>query len=592
YAGITPLKEFQIARGDYLVTLEKKGYSSVQRIASSYPIIKEFPVPRRGINISTKMLKANEIDSNMVFVPGGDYKIVSWSLTSLPSVVLNDFYIDKYEVSNADYKEFISAGGYVKKEYWKYPFIKDGKEISWDEAMKLFVDRSQLPGPRSWVNQDYPDGMNIYPVTNITWYEATAYAEFRGKSLPTVYQWEKAAKNGVPNYQGFTMPWGVINTLAKPDDRANFNGRGTEPVNHYEFGLSAYGCYNMAGNVKEWCMNKSNDGYIQTGGSYEDPYYVYSDFGSYPGFFSSDGLGFRCVINTVIMNNDPAAITINRSPKIPNYLPINNAGYKTLLSFYNYDKKPLNSKIISKSETDFWIKEKISFDCPFGDRITAYLFLPKNAQKPYQCIVWDPHGGVYFLGASADWAAEILYSGNIKSGRALYVIVPMGSSERKWNYGGNMPEYSSVLFRDRVVHWVTEQRVALDYLSTRDDIDLHKLAYNAASTGANGFIVPAVDHRYSTVILTASGIDPGNTKSLPEANPVNFIPHYNVPTYMFNGKYDEVVPYYYCALPLYNLLSQPKEIETVNSGHIPPIEIRVPLTNKWLDKTLGPVKFK
>jgi hypothetical protein len=154
-----------------------------------------------------------------------------------------------------------------------------------------------------------------------------------------------------------------------------------------------------------------------------------------------------------------------------------------------------------------------------------------------------------------------------------------------------MPEYSSVLFRDRVVRWVTEQRVGVDYLSTRNDIDFTKIVFNAASTGANGFIVPAVDNRFNAVILVACGIDPEIQKSLPEANPINFIPHYKIPTFMINGKYDEVIPYYYCAMPAYNLLSKPKEIETVNSGHIPPIEIRVPLINKWLDKTFGSVKF-
>jgi len=270
YAGVTPINNFRIARGDYLVTLEKDGYTAIQRIASSYPIIKEYPVPRRGINISAKMLKKNEIDSNMVFVPGGEYTIVSWSLFDLPSVKLNDFHIDKYEVSNKDYKEFISSGGYLKKEFWKHPFIKDGKEIIWEEAMKLFVDRSQLPGPRSWINQEFPEGKGNYPVTDITWYEASAYAEFRGKSLPTVYQWEKAARNGVVNYQAMSLPWGMVYSMDNVNGRANFNGKETEPVDKYEFGISAFGCYNMAGNVKEWCLNNSTNGYSITGGSWED----------------------------------------------------------------------------------------------------------------------------------------------------------------------------------------------------------------------------------------------------------------------------------------------------------------------------------
>ena len=172
YAGATPINNLMVARGDYLVTIEKDGYSTIQRIASSYPIIKEYPVPRRGVNLSAVMVKTNEIESNMVFVPGGEYTIVSWSLYDIPSVKLNDFHIDKYEVSNSDYKQFILAGGYLKKEFWKHSFIKDGKEISWAEAMKLFVDRSQLPGPRSWVNQEFPEGKGNYPVTDITWYEA------------------------------------------------------------------------------------------------------------------------------------------------------------------------------------------------------------------------------------------------------------------------------------------------------------------------------------------------------------------------------------------------------------------------------------
>jgi eukaryotic-like serine/threonine-protein kinase len=592
YAGRTPLMNLRIARGDYLVTLEKAGYLSLQRIASSYPIIKEYPVPRRGINISTKMLKSEEIDSNMVFVPGGDYKIVSWSLAELPSVKLNDFYIDKYEVSNSEFKEFISSGGYVKKEFWKYHFINEGKEISWEEAMKIFVDRSQLPGPRSWVNQEFPQGKGNYSVTDITWYEAAAYAEFRGKSLPTVYQWEKAARNGVPNYQGISMPWGMVYSLDKSDERANFNGKGTEPVNQYEFGISSYGCYNMAGNVKEWCLNQSSKGYSLTGGSYEDPYYVYGDFGSFPGFFSSNTLGFRCVKNIFSVEDDPSNIFINKNYQVPSYTPVSNSEYKRLLTYYKYDTKPLNSKVLSREEKEFWIEEKIEFDCPLGDRITGFLFLPKNAEQPYQCIFWDPHSAVYFMGSAADWAAEILFSGNIKAGRALFVLIPKGSPERKWEYGEKWPNVSTVLYRDRIVHWVTENRIGLDYLSKRKDIDMSKLAWLPTSQITNGLITPAVDSRFHSVILVACGIFSDSKKALPEANPINFVPHYNAPTHLLYGKYDEVMPYNLLVLPFYKLLTNLKEMQLVNSGHIPPIEIRVPIINKWLDESLGPVKFK
>ncbi len=592
YFGVTPTKYLMIARGDYLVTLEKDGYSTIQRIASSYPIIKEYPVPRRGVNISAVMVKANQIDSNMVFVPGDNYKIVSWSLYDLPSVKLNDFHIDKYEVSNKDYKEFILAGGYLKKEFWKHSFIKDGKEISWSEAMKLFVDRSQLPGPRSWLNQDFPEGEGNYPVTDITWYEASAYAEFRGKSLPTVYQWEKAARNGVINYQGMSLPWGVVYSMDNLNERVNFNGKGTEPVNKFEFGISAFGCYNMAGNVKEWCLNNSSDEYFITGGSWEDTYYLYGDFGSVPGFYSSNTLGFRCIKNLVMVKNDPAATSINKDHKVETYKPVSELEYKKLLTYYKYDKQPLNAKVISREEKDDWIEEKIEFDCSLGDRVTGFLFLPKNVQEPFQCIVWDPHGAVYDLGAPANWTAEILFSGNIKAGRAVFVLVPKGSPSRKWEYGEQWPNVSTVLFRDRVLHGVTESRIGLDYLSTRKEIDMNKLAWIPTSHMINGLIVPAVDNRINSIILIACGIYPESKTSLPEVNPVNFVSHYNKPTYFLYGKYDEAMPYNLLVLPFYKLLKNIKGVELVNSGHIPPIEVRVPIINKWLDESLGTIKFK
>jgi hypothetical protein len=374
--------------------------------------------------------------------------------------------------------------------------------------------------------------------------------------------------------------------------RANFNGKGTEPVDKYEFGISAFGCYNMAGNVKEWCLNNSTNGYSITGGSWEDNHYLYGDFGSLPGFINSNSVGFRCVKNIPPVENDPAALFINKNFQVPPYKPVGESEYKRLATYYKYDKKPLNAKVVSREEKENWIEEKIEFDCPLGDRITGFLFLPKNVQEPFQCIVWDPHGAVYELGAPANWTAEILFSGNIKSGRAVFVIVPKGSPSRKWEYGERWPDVSSVLLRDRVLHWVTESRISLDYLATRKEIAMDKIAWIPTSHMINGLIVPAVDDRINSIVLIACGIYPESKTSLPEVNPINFVSYYNKPTYFLYGKYDEAMPYNLLVLPFYKLLKNIKGVELVNSGHIPPIEVRVPIINKWLDESLGPVKFR
>ena len=99
------------------------------------------------------------------------------------------FFIDETEVTNRAYKEFVDAGGYAETKYWKQEFKKDGQIIPWDEAIKEFVDRTGQPGPSTWEFGDYPEGQDDHPVSGVSWFEAAAYAEFRGKSLPTIYHW-------------------------------------------------------------------------------------------------------------------------------------------------------------------------------------------------------------------------------------------------------------------------------------------------------------------------------------------------------------------------------------------------------------------
>lgn len=104
----------------------------------------------------------------------------------LPSILLEDYWIDRYEVTNRQFKEFVSHGGYQKQEYWKLEFRKDGRRLSWNEAMILFRDATGRPGPKGWLQGEYPRGEADYPVGGVSWYGAAAYAEFAGKALPTI----------------------------------------------------------------------------------------------------------------------------------------------------------------------------------------------------------------------------------------------------------------------------------------------------------------------------------------------------------------------------------------------------------------------
>jgi pimeloyl-ACP methyl ester carboxylesterase len=155
-----------------------------------------------------------------------------------------------------------------------------------------------------------------------------------------------------------------------------------------------------------------------------------------------------------------------------------------------------------------------------------------------------------------------------------------------------MPSYGSVVYRERSLRWIRENRRGVDYLATRGDIDTSKLALLTLSKDDGLLIIPALEHRYSSVILNACGLSPGTKSLSPEVNPVNFLHLYRAPTLLLNGRYDEACPPIWSVRPMFDLLPEPKQLQLVTSGHAVPIEIRVPAINAWLDRTLGPVRFR
>ena len=332
--GTTPLVNQRIARGHYVLSIEKDGFAPAElTISGILRRMGQLTITPPPIQVNQRLLPAEIMPARMVFVPGGDYRLVGWERPTDRRVTLHDYFIDKFEVSNQEFKEFISAGGYVKREFWVHPIVKDGQPIDWEAAMKLFVDRTGLPGPRDWSSQGFPEGKAEHPVTGVSWYEAEAYASYRGKRLPSLYEWEKAARNGnrTPGGAGGVpfMPWGVFypgDTLAH---RANFAAAGPVPVTSMPFGMSSFGVYNMAGNVAEWTRNDSSDGFIATGGAWGDPAYTFGQAAGRPGTFGSSKLGFRLARNGDDTAGDQGSARIEISTEIPTYTRSSAAEFST-----------------------------------------------------------------------------------------------------------------------------------------------------------------------------------------------------------------------------------------------------------------------
>ena len=589
--GRTPISHHPLARGDYVLRLELAGHEPFERSISSAIARSEFRLELSpAIQVEVRLLETGSVPPRMTPIPGGRYKLVGYGQPTQAAALLGDYFIDRYEVSNRDYQRFVSTGGYRNRDYWRHPFVDGVRTLGWDEALRKLVDRTGLPGPRGWSGGSPPEGTLDHPVTGVTWYEAAAYAAHLGKRLPTVYQWEKAARDGAWVLGSErVMPWGIAhgNDLK---GRANFEGSGTVPVDALEFGMSPYGCFNMAGNVTEWLLNEAPDGFLSSGGCWADPSYIFGEFGTLPGLHSSERVGFRCALTAPGVEGDQGGQKIQTRDLAPVYPRSSDADFRAWLSHYRYDKTPLEARVEETRDTPDWKLEKVTFEGAGGERTYAYLYLPKSAQPPFQVIQFIPPSPAY-EGQAPNWFVESgRAAGHIKAGRAIFIVALRGYVGREHAGGDKRLERDTVAYRDHEIRDATDLRRGLDYLETRREIDPSRLALMNASIARQVIVFSAVEPRYRAVVLMAAGLYPEQQGYIAQANPVFFAPHIKPPKLMLNGRWDEDFAFKTEAEPLFKLLSEPKRLELYDGGHVPPVEIAVPVINRFLDETLGPVR--
>ena len=113
------------------------------------------------VSMSRTLDKEDEAPFQMVRVDAGSYAPDFLGLRHLERVELDTYWVDRYEVTNEQYKAFYDAGAYREKKYWKHELIKDGRALTWDEAMTELVDAAGRPGPSTWELGDYPEGQEL-----------------------------------------------------------------------------------------------------------------------------------------------------------------------------------------------------------------------------------------------------------------------------------------------------------------------------------------------------------------------------------------------------------------------------------------------
>jgi formylglycine-generating enzyme required for sulfatase activity len=567
--GVTPLNNIRIPKGYFRWRVSKQGLGELVSA----------PVTRPKMNFP--LGEAQTWPKGMVLAPAhswrGNAQFVGW----LGPYKLPSYYVDRYEVTNRDYQAFVDSGGYEKQQYWTSEFIQNDGKLTWSEAMAQFRDSSGRPGPSTWAGGHYPEGKADYPVSGVSWFEASAYAAFAGKSLPVLVQRLDMAPGGLSPY---VVP------------ASNLASTALAPVGQYQ-GIGPYGTYDTGGNVSEWVANTvdANQRFV-LGGSWKSPGYQYYSPQSLSPFDRSDDKGFRCVKNLGPLPVEATTPLKRLSRDLSGYKPVTDSVFEAYKLLYAYPTMPLNATSDGVvKETADWREEKVTIDTGYrGERMSVYLFLPKNVRPPYQTVLFFPSARIYFIpdNKGGRQLGDInFFDYVVQSGRALIYPIYESTYERALKFSLPRGDQSIQLTTD----WYKDAARSLDYLATRPDIDSSKLAFLGVSMGsADGVILATLlQDRLKTAIFLDGGYFPEPPP--PGADQADFVTRMKKPVLMVNGRYDYTFPLDTAQNPFFAMLGTPpadKRHVLLDTPH-DVTEERPQLTKTvldWLDHYLGRVE--
>ena len=566
-AGQTPLIDAELPNGDLRFRYTCDGFISAE-FQKRFPAFLQYSAHQKLVPIDRKI-------AGMTLIPGA--RAQYWN--NLPENI-SSYYIDRYEVTNAEFREFVVGGGYENPKYWEgLVFHRDGKPVPWKEAVKTFVDRSGSPGPAFWINGNPPEGKQDYPVTGVSWFEAMAYAKFRDKSLPTVSHWRRAARCEQP---------GIMTALS------NFSQAGPSTKGEHD-GIGHFEVYDLAGNAKEWCLNQFGENqYCLCGGAWNEADYSVAFVDRDSPWSRKRTHGFRCV--QYQSKDAPENLTRNPfSEPTRVFDGLEREPVETLARWYEYDRDlPLNIEKIqadSATPSSEFKHEIIRIDAAYNnERFDLHLLIPRQAKERYETVIWVPGMGAWQTTSTYD-PGESAYRDPYKlnllrTGRIVCIPVLEGTFER--GNGTSILEQlrnTPLKFRDNSIRVCKDVSRTVDYLVTRPDVHKERIVFYGISWGGllgNANVV--TNQRIAAMVLVGAGYSEG-LKDLPAINPYQFAPHVKVPVIMINGTADPIFLVQSHQKPMFeDLGSSQKKHAILLAGHAPPPRKVTELADTWLRK--------
>jgi serine/threonine protein kinase len=579
--GLTPIEGRRLPRGSYRWRFEKAGYVAAESLSADYPPGSVRAMLRMSVQLDREGAALRDMVRVRPLAPGWFWGISNRGINIPP------FWMDRFEVTNQLFKQFVAEEGYRRKDLWEHAFEKDGKSLTWEEAMAHFVDTTGQPGPSTWAHGSFPVGEDDFPVRGISWYEAAAFAKFAGKNLPTIYHWNGAS--------------GRLFMAKEVVSRSNFGSAGPAQVGSYP-GLSHCGAYDMGGNVKEWCWNSAGDGqrYI-LGGAWDDRKYMFVMQDARAPMDRAQNVGFRCVKEFPGQPPPPEAFAEFKQPRrdLSREKLLSDSEFELVKGHFEYDeRKPLNPEHQRLGETGYWVHQRVEIDAPYNnERLIIHLFLPKSAKPPYQSVIYWPGATAFFQPAVATPTAEKL-AFLIQTGRALIWPIYKGTYERQVQ-----PYWEAEWKWEYAVQQTNDLQRTIDYLETRkNDFDTSAIGYYGYSWGAAHAVRSlAIEDRIKTAVLVDGGLPPhGSFESTnrdpferTERDPVHYLPRITIPVLMLNGRYDVSFPVEESQEPMFHLLGTDparKRYRVTDKSHVSALsDEQIRETLNWFDQYLGPV---